>query len=168
MRCQEEAGRAGNCVAFALLVTLAPPSTTNGQTSCRLYHGVPTTREWAYAHGADPRSVVGCTTQGLVRDNATIAACCAHAPPPPQQLTEHAVQACVVETQLMGHTCSLQFCCSVRSPPHDAPPCCGAVVTLRERDWTPLPHASVHALQSPKAEVAQSIGAGVGAAVALA
>jgi uncharacterized membrane protein len=70
----------------------------------------------------------------------------------------------VVETQLMGHACVLQFCSSVRLS-HAAPPCCGAVVTLRERDWMPLPHACVHVLQPPKSEVAQSIGAGVGAAV---
>ena len=46
-----------------------------------------------------------------------------------------------------------------------APPCCEAMVTLRERDWTPLPHASLHAAQSLKADMTQSTGAGVGAPV---
>jgi hypothetical protein len=33
------------------------------------------------------------------------------------------------------------------------------VVIVRERDWTPPPHASVHAPQSPKVEVTiQSTG----------
>ena len=39
---------------------------------------------------------------------------------------------------------------------------------LRERDCTPPPHTFVHVLQSPKAEMAQSTGAGVGDGVGLA
>ena len=36
---------------------------------------------------------------------------------------------------------------------------------LRDRDCTPPPHACVHALHSPKSDMAQSTGAGVGAPV---
>jgi hypothetical protein len=87
LMCQEYADAAGNCDAFYLHITTAPPSATNTQVECRIYHGVPTQRIDAATNGVDPRSVVGCTTQGLIggdgHDPAIIAACCKTAPPPP-------------------------------------------------------------------------------------
>lgn len=82
-QCARDAEAAGNSVAWELLPGVSSDGWSTGpHTVCAIYHDVPTDRALA-GPAFDTRSVSGCTSLGVRRDNVSISACCKGVPPPP-------------------------------------------------------------------------------------